>query len=197
MQRLVDVLFALCCLILTFPLMLVIAWLLKREACGPILYIPAMVGQHGQIFPLLRFRTMAMDQHRNLQHPPQFTPVGQFIRTYSLDHLPMLFNLLIGDLTIIGPRPMEVAKVDRRDPIWQAYCAIKPGVLNYAVLVSGKQWTADQTAQPHRNQRLELAYAHQRSWWTDVRLFVRWLIAWIASGGNVKAGKAPDNDGTI
>jgi sugar transferase EpsL len=71
----------------------------------------------------------------------RLTTVGRFIRNYSLDHLPMLLNLLKGDITIVGPRPMELEVVRLDDPMWQQYFQAKPGLLNYAVLKLGKMWT--------------------------------------------------------
>ncbi len=154
MRRVLDVLFALFWLALTCPIMAIIALLIKRDSRGPVLYAPMVVGRHGRPFPLFRFRTMHIDRDPTDQIRRPFTRVGQFIRNYSLDHLPMLFNLLIGDVTLVGPRPMEVIKVDMRDPIWQAYCSVKPGLFNYAVLALGKQWTPQQHSKPQHNQQL-------------------------------------------
>jgi lipopolysaccharide/colanic/teichoic acid biosynthesis glycosyltransferase len=192
MRRVLDVLFALFWLTLACPIMAIIAVFIKRDSPGPIFYIPTVVGRHGRPFPLFRFRTMHIDRDPADQIRCPFTQVGQFIRNYSLDHLPMLFNLLIGDVTLIGPRPMEVGRVDLHDPSWQAYCSVKPGLLSYAVLALGKRWTPLQHSTPQHNQQLELAYLKQRSWWTDLRLFMRSLAALISSGGNVKARKEPD-----
>src|SRR5690242_2044678 len=121
MRRIIDILFALGWLILTLPIIAGIALCIRRETGGPILYIPPMVGRRGRVFPFFRFRTMVIDP--GAPDPPtlSLTRVGRFIRTYSLDHLPVLLNLLIGDLTLIGPRPMELHKVDMRDPNWQSY----------------------------------------------------------------------------
>jgi lipopolysaccharide/colanic/teichoic acid biosynthesis glycosyltransferase len=194
MRRLLDILFALGWLIVTFPVMAGIALCIRRELRGAILYVPPMVGQRGRLFPLFRFRTMAAKPSAPDPHAIALTRVGRFIRTYSLDHLPMLLNLLIGDLTLIGPRPMELPKVDMRDPIWQSYFSAKPGLFNYAVLKLGSQWTPRQQSRPEQNQQLEQAYGQQRSWRTDADVFLGSLAALIRSRGNIKERKAPDAD---
>jgi lipopolysaccharide/colanic/teichoic acid biosynthesis glycosyltransferase len=192
MRRLIDVLFGLCCLVLAFPSMLIIAFLIKRDSPGSTFYIQNMVGQHGTLFPLFRFRTMyavRFDLHTRDQ---PFTPVGRFIRNYSLDHLPTLINLVLGHITIIGPRPMEVAVVDMRDQTWRTYFQVKPGLFNYAVLKLGKMWTPSRTSHPERNQTLELSYIAQQSGWRDIKLFIEFVAAVVTSKGNVKARKDPD-----
>jgi lipopolysaccharide/colanic/teichoic acid biosynthesis glycosyltransferase len=192
-RRLIDVLFALFCLLVSWPLLAVIALLIKRESPGPIFYIPKMVGQHRRLFPLFRFRTMYVNPSDQIIEQ-RFTHTGHFIRAYSLDHLPTLINLLIGDITLVGPRPMELAVVDVGDPVWRAYFKVKPGLCNYAVLKLGKLWTPSRTTDPHRNQAMELAYRQRQSWWSDMGLFLQSVYALISSKGNVKARKEPDRD---
>lgn len=190
MRRTIDLMFAIFWLILTFPALIIISSLIATTSRGSIFYMPKVVGLNGKIFPLLRFRTMYTDS----AHEQQFTQIGLFIRNYWLDHLPQLINLLWGDLTLIGPRPMEFALVDLNDPIWQRYLAVKPGLFNYAVLKLGAQWTPSRLTDPERNQQLELEYIQQRSLRFDITLLGRALGALVRSGGNIKARKPPDVD---
>jgi lipopolysaccharide/colanic/teichoic acid biosynthesis glycosyltransferase len=192
MRRIGDVLVGLLCLALASPSMIIIAVLIKRDSPGPVFYIPKMIGQHGSLFPLFRFRTMSTDLSHHREGQQRFTPVGCFIRNYSLDHLPMLINLVFGHLTLVGPRPMELAVVDVRDPRWRTYFSVKPGLVNYAVLKLGKMWTPSRATHPERNQTLELGYIQNQSWWSDIKLFVQGIYALIASKGNLKARKEPD-----
>jgi lipopolysaccharide/colanic/teichoic acid biosynthesis glycosyltransferase len=193
LRRLIDVGVAVLLLTLLAPALVLIAVLIRRDSRGPALYVPAMVGQGGRLFPLLRFRTMRVDL---ADAPPdtRLTCVGHVLRNYSLDHLPMLVNLLLGDLTLVGPRPMERAVVDLRDSTWRAYVRAKPGVVNVAVLKLGRSWTPIRVHRPQLNQEIELAYAAQRTPWSDVRLFGRALVELLRSHGNVKARKPPDAD---
>ena len=125
-----------------------------------------MVGQHRTIFPLLRFRTMRSEEGQEASAETR--------------------------LTLVGPRPMELAAVDSRDPVWHAYCSVKPGVFNHAVLTLGNQWTPRRREAPELNQALELQYLQRRSWHGDIALVGKWLRALVMSKGNVKMRKPPD-----
>lgn len=186
MRRIVDLVFALSCLILTLPIMLVISVLIRIESSGPIFYRQQMVGWNGKLFSLFRFRTMFSDAVKG-DPEMRFTRVGRFIRNYSLDHLPQLLNLLKGDLTLIGPRPMEAGLVDLHDLIWKQYVQFKPGLFNYAVYKLGKEWTPSRATNPTLNQELELQYGEQRSVVSDLQLFLQSLRMFFASKGNIKA----------
>lgn len=171
--------------------MLSIAILIKLDSPGAVFYMPRMVGKNGQEFLLFRFRTM-LSMNPNLSPEQRLTRIGHFIRNYSLDHLPMLVNLLKGDLTLVGPRPMEVEIVNLQEPTWQRYFQTKPGLVNYAVLKLGKFWTPSRESHPALNQELELEYLQQRSTAFDVKLFFQSFWALVASGGNVKARGEPE-----
>lgn len=190
MRGCADRLIATLLLVALAPLIALIALLIRLESSGPALYIPPMVGQGGRLFPLLRFRTMAVAEGRR----GQLTRVGRAIRELSLDHLPGLLNVAWGDLALVGPRPMEPARVDLLDPLWRQYVQLQPGFFNPAVLALGREWNASRTARPTLNQRLELAYAARRSAREDWWLIRRTLRAWLAGGGNIKARKPSDPD---
>jgi lipopolysaccharide/colanic/teichoic acid biosynthesis glycosyltransferase len=185
MRRVVDSVVAISGLILLAPILLIIAVFIRLDSKGPILYTPLMIGQHGKPFSLLRFRTMAGQQ---------VTRVGKLLRNYSLDHLPMLINILRGDLTLVGPRPMELHIVDFTDPIWQRYFQRKPGVINYAVLKLGKLWTPSRYINPVLNQQIELEYQARRSLKSDLRLLLDSLRAFMIRKGNIKARGEPARD---
>jgi lipopolysaccharide/colanic/teichoic acid biosynthesis glycosyltransferase len=193
MKRGIDVVFALAWLLLTAPLMLVIALLIKLESSGSVLYSQPMVGQRGKVFSLFRFCTMFTDRSERGAEK-RLTRVGALIRDLSFDHLPLLINLLKGDLTLVGPRPMEIHAVDFEEPVWQQYFQVKPGLFNFAVLKLGKSWTPNRTSRPSLNQTLELEYREKRSSITDFQLLIQFLIAYIKSRGNVKARGTPDSE---
>ena len=191
MWRLIDLAFALFFLVLTGPLLLLISMLTKLDSTGPVLYKPEMIGKHGRAFRLFRFRTMQVAS-RHVSPDQRWTRIGSFIRNYSLDHLPMLLNLLKGDLTIIGPCPMEREAVDMQRPDWQEYFRVEPGLFNAAVLALGGAWTATRISDPTLNQELELEYLKERSALSDLGLFWKSIRAYFRSRGNVKARGEPD-----
>ena len=191
-RRLFDLVLSLFCLVVAAPVILIIAILIKLDSPGPTLYVPQMVGKDGDLFRLFRFRTMHIDKPAHLSPEERLTRVGRFIRNYSLDHLPTLVNVLKGDISVIGPRPMEPEFVDLQDPTWQAYFQIKPGFFNYAVLKLGKTFGPSKANNLPLKQELELEYIQKQSLVFDLQLFFRFVWAHIVSGGNVKARGKPD-----
>lgn len=191
MRRAVDLLVAVGCLVIFAPLIVLIAALIRLDSPGAILYSPRMIGHRGKVFSLFRFRTMSR-QPADPDPEQRLTRIGWFIREYSLDHLPMLVNLLRGDLTLVGPRPMETGVVNMQDPVWQQYFAVWPGLFNYAVLKLGRLWTPIRSTTPTLNQELELEYLQTRSWLSDLKLFINSIRVFVISGGNIKARGKPD-----
>ena len=191
MRRFIDIVFAIFWLIVTAPVFVLIAILVRVDSPGSVFYSPQVVGHHGKTFPLFRFRTMSPELH----HPGNkqgLTRTGRILRNYSLDHLPQLINLLRGDLTIVGPRPMELNVVDLQELVWQQYVQVKPGLFNYAVLKLGKSWTPSLITNPELNQELELEFQQRRSAAADLQLFVRFVRKYLLSRGNIKARGEPD-----
>ncbi len=194
LRRACDIGVALLGLGLLGPAMLALACWVRRDSPGPALYVPKMVGQGGRLFPLLRFRTMALDRPPQLGDAARLTRVGRVLRERSLDHLPMLVNLLLGHVTLVGPRPMEPARVDLADPAWREYFGVRPGLFNAAVLRLGRAWAPSQARRPELNRALEREYLRGRSARGDLALVLRSLGALVRSRGNIKARKPPDPD---
>jgi lipopolysaccharide/colanic/teichoic acid biosynthesis glycosyltransferase len=149
LRRLVDLVFAVFWLILLAPLMLAVAVAIRLDSPGSVLYTPLVIGLNGKPFRMYRFRNMYVDW-RDRSPGNRRTPVMRFIQHYSPDFPPILFNLLKGEFTLVGPRAQEAEAVDLRDPAWARYCSVKPGVFCYAVLRMGKtygHWWKDNRAQ--------------------------------------------------
>lgn len=192
MKRLVDIVFAIVWLIITAPAFVLIAILIRVDSPSSVFYSPQVVGQNGKKFALFRFRTMSPEAH----HPgngQRLTRIGRMLRNYSLDHLPQLINLLRGDLTVIGPRPMELNVVNLQEPIWQQYFQVKPGLFNYAVVKLGKSWTPSRSTNPNLNQELELEFQQKRSVPADLQLFAQFVLKFLVSRGNIKARGKSDS----
>lgn len=191
-KRLFDLMFALSCLIIAAPAIAVIAIFIKLDSPGPALYVPQMVGKNAKLFRLFRFRTMRIDEPAHLSPDERRTRVGRFIRAYSLDHLPTLVNVLKGDVSVVGPRPMEPEFVDLQDPTWQRYFQVRPGFFNYAVLKLGKAFGPSKSSNLSLKRELELEYIQKQSLAFDLLLCLRFVWAHVVSGGNVKARGKPD-----
>jgi lipopolysaccharide/colanic/teichoic acid biosynthesis glycosyltransferase len=121
----------------------------------------------------------------------RMTPVGRFIRNYSLDDAPNVFNILKGELSIVGPRPMEPERVDLADPIWQEILSVQPGMISPAILQLASRYKSTPAAL--KNQ-LEREYVRRRSFRYDLALFRQALRSLVESRGNVKARGKPSVD---
>jgi lipopolysaccharide/colanic/teichoic acid biosynthesis glycosyltransferase len=135
-KRLVDLTGALVGLVFLAPVFLVIAALIRRDSPGPVLFRQRRLGRGGRPFLLLKFRTMVVDAERRLsllehcnespggvlfkmKYDPRVTVVGRILRRTSLDELPQLFNVLLGQMSLVGPRPLQLrdcARLERADP---------------------------------------------------------------------------------
>jgi sugar transferase (PEP-CTERM system associated) len=140
-KRGTDILVSVVLLMLTLPLVLLTALLIRLESAGPILYRQTRVGLHGKPFTLLKFRSMAMDAEEAgkprwaTQQDPRVTRVGSFIRPMRIDELPQLINVLRGEMSLVGPRPerpMFVEELARAIPFYRGRSYVKPGITGWA-----------------------------------------------------------------
>ena len=182
-KRLMDIMGASIGIILTAPIMLVIAILVKLEdPKGPILFSQIRNGEYPKTFKMYKFRSMYVDaeerleeiMHLNEQSGPAFkikddpriTKVGKFIRKTSLDELPQLFNVLKGDMSLVGPRPAIPREVEQYTPYQRQRLLVKPG-LTCIWQVSGRnnigfdEWV-----------ELDIKYIKTRNLWLDIKLIL-------------------------
>ncbi len=141
MPRWVDVVLAGLGLLLISPLLLLIAAAVKLTTAGPVLFRQERVGRQGRLFMILKFRTMVTDaEKRGLKitcggRDPRVTPVGYWLRRFKLDELPQLWNVLVGDMKFVGPRPEVPEYVRLWDEVQRAaLLAVPPGITDPAAL---------------------------------------------------------------
>ena len=187
LKRACDVVMAGLGLVLTSPLIAAIALALRIEGRGPVVYRSPRVGKGGRVFHLLRFRTM-VDASPGLSPDARLTPVGRFIQNYSLDDLPSLVHVLGGDLSLVGPRPMEVGRVAPTTATWRRILSVRPGYVSYAILKLGARYN---TSSPTEKERLELDYVDRQSLLFDLYVLGATLWALLTSRGNIKARGKP------
>jgi lipopolysaccharide/colanic/teichoic acid biosynthesis glycosyltransferase len=188
-KRALDIALAALGLILVAPLIAAVALALKIEGRGPVFHKSPRLGRGGRVFLLARFRTMS-ETPPDASPEARLTPVGRFIRTYSLDDLPSLFHVLRGDLSIVGPRPMEPHRVDFDDPMWQLILAVRPGYISYAIITLASAYNGSSMAE---KQRLELDYIRRQSLLFDTRVVAITLRTLLTSRGNIKLRGNPRN----
>nr|WP_330388557.1 undecaprenyl-phosphate glucose phosphotransferase [Butyrivibrio sp. ob235] len=140
-KRVTDIIGALFGMIIFSPVMLAAAIAVKLSSPGPIIFKQERVGLHGQKFMMYKFRTMEMQSEKSekkawtTKDDPRVTPIGRFLRSHSIDELPQLFNILIGDMSLIGPRPERPQFVEkfRQDiPRYMVKHQVRPGLTGWA-----------------------------------------------------------------
>lgn len=181
-KRLFDLACASCGLLICPPFFLIIGTLIKLDSPGPVFYCSRRMGKNGRVFEMLVFRTMATNPGLLTPGTPRVTGVGRFLRNYSLDHWPALYNVLKGDMSIVGPRPEIPEFVDLEDETWQQVLSVKPGIFSLAVRTFGEQY--NHTSLPAK-QKLELLYIQKQSLLFDMWMVLTSVLTAIRKG-NVK-----------
>ena len=138
LMRMLDMLASVCILLVLWPTMLLISLLIKLTSSGHVLYKQQRVGKDGKTFTLYKFRTMVKDAEKTVgpvlakQDDPRITKVGRVLRTMRLDELPQLFNILCGQMSIVGPRPERPHFVKLHKALQGLRLAVKPGLTGLA-----------------------------------------------------------------
>lgn len=187
-KRLFDIVFSLAALIVTAPLFLIIAIAIRLDSPGPVIFRQLRIGQHGRRFIIYKFRSMHVNADRIIRREeaakfvkqpddPRVTRVGAFLRRTSLDELPQFFNVLKGDMSVVGPRP-EVTWLAEHYEWWQRKRFEVPQGITGWWQVNGR---ADK---PMRlNIEDDLFYVRNYSIWLDFQIILRTVITWITGRG--------------
>lgn len=194
-KRSFDILFALAFILMTLPVWIAIAVAIKLSSPGPVFFAQPRVGRNAQVFRCLKFRTMRPDAEAmlkdsalaaefekswKLQNDPRITPIGRILRKTSLDELPQLLNVLKGEMSVVGPRPVQVRELAERFGPWgPTVASVRPG-LTSLWSVSGRS----ALSYPER-VRLEVEYVRRRSFWFDLKLVLLTVPAVIKGSGAV------------
>ncbi len=193
-KRLIDIVGASVALVLFAPLMALIALLIYLESPGPILFRQIRLGRYGRPFIMYKFRSMRSNaqelqpliMHMNekqggafkIRHDPRLTRVGKFIRKYSLDELPQLFNVLKGDLSLVGPRAMAPYDVNRFDKVeYYIRFAVPQGCTGLWQVSGRSNLTFDEW------MRLDIYYVENISLELDMKILLRTIPAILKGDG--------------
>ena len=173
-KRMLDIILSICGCIIASPIMLLIALLIKMYDRGPVFYKQGRLTYEGKTFTILKFRSMWVNSEEKgarlaMKHDSRVTPVGKVIRNLHLDELPQLFNVLRGDMSIVGPRPerKEIADQYKKNmPEFDYRLKVKAGLTGYAQ-VYGKYNTT-----PYDKLKLDLYYIQHYSFWLDLKILL-------------------------
>ncbi|MEX1369015.1 MAG: sugar transferase [Nannocystaceae bacterium] len=192
-KRILDFTGAAVGLIVAGPIMLMTALAIRITDPGPVLFRQVRAGRNGRKFTMLKFRSMVMDaekrkaelMHLNemdgpvfkIQRDPRITAVGRFIRKTSIDELPQLLNILVGDMSLVGPRPALPSEVDQYKPWQRRRLSVKPGLTGMWQVSGRNQIDFEEWMQ------MDLDYIDQWSLWLDLKIILKTIPAVVLRSG--------------
>jgi len=194
LKRLLDVTLAVLTLAILSPVLLVIAIAVKLDSHGPIFYASERIGKKARVFKCIKFRTMVRDAdgrraeilHMNerqgilfkMQNDPRITRVGRFLRKYSLDELPQFFNVLLGDMSVVGPRPPIASEVKQYNLAHLRRLDVTPGITGL--------WQVQARQDPSFDSYISLDVAYIENWsvWLDIKIILRTIGVVFAGTGS-------------
>ncbi|GAA3896146.1 sugar transferase [Leifsonia kafniensis] len=195
-KRTFDIVGSSLMIIVGSPVLIAVAIAVKRSGPGGILYRQVRIGRHGKSFGMLKFRSMVQDADDQLEslldaqgtsdtplfkvtNDPRITPVGKFIRKYSLDEVPQLFNVFFGEMSLVGPRPQRAAEVALYDDVAHRRLIMKPGMSGLWQVSGRSNLSWDDSI------RLDLYYVENWSLTTDITILFRTVRAVVTPEGAV------------
>lgn len=179
LKRIEDIIISVLCITLLSPVYLVIAIILKLTSPGPILFKQKRYGLRGQEINVFKFRSMNVQENGAVVKQAQkdddrITPFGKFLRRSSLDELPQFFNVLIGDMSVVGPRPHAISHNEEYRELVQFYMLrhhVKPGITGWAQ-VSGYRGETDTLEKMEKRIEFDIHYIMQWSIWFDLKILL-------------------------
>ena len=193
-KRLLDILISLALLIALSPLMLLIAGLIRFNTSGPVFFAQKRIGLNKRIFNLYKFRTMVtnaeelmaeLEQRNEVSGPvfkmindPRITPMGQLLRKTSLDELPQLFNVLKGDMSLVGPRPLPLRDYEGFEQNWHRRRLSVPPGITCLWQVQGRN-----SIPFERWMELDMEYIDHWSLWLDLKIILKTIPAVLRGSG--------------
>ena len=168
-KRLLDITIAIIGMVILSPIFLAIWISIRFSSKGPIIFRQERAGKHGKPFVFYKFRTMKSDVEPFGPSPksgqdPRLTRVGKFLREYSLDELPQLFNVLIGDMSVVGPRPLYISQIPEWNENQKKRLLVKPGLTGLAQIMGRAELTLEEKLD------LDVKYVETASLLTDIRI---------------------------
>ena len=191
-KRFIDILVSILGIVLGMPLWLIIGLVIKRSSKGPVFFTQTRIGIHGKAFKIYKFRTMVEDAENRLKDlidikkldvpgfkirsDPRVTPVGRFLRRFSLDEFPQLINVLRGDMSLVGPRPELPELVEMYTPEQRRRLKAKPGITGYQQIIA----RGEPLAGCHE---YDLIYLKYQSFLFDMYILLRTVFAVLSGRG--------------
>ena len=171
-KRMFDVFISLVSLVLLCPVFVVIAIVIKISDKGPAIFKHERAGKDGKPFIFYKFRTMKKnvdpyDRSPGSGEDPRLIKCGKFLREYSLDELPQFFNVLKGDMSIVGPRPLYLSQIRDFSNYHRKRFLLKPGITGFSQIYLRSELTSKKSLD------LEVEYVEKQSFWLDIKIILR------------------------
>jgi undecaprenyl phosphate N,N'-diacetylbacillosamine 1-phosphate transferase len=191
-KRMIDLTACAAILIIGFPLLLLVAFLIKVTSSGPIFFIQPRVGKHQKVFKMIKFRTMtgAPDKEATrwtIMDTARITPIGNFLRDYGVDELPQVINIIGGDMSIVGPRPPLPIQVGAYTQEQRKVFFMRPGVLSLAAVEGRRAISMD--------ERIALHVKYIETWSLMLDFRIMWRCLFIVLGRKNVAEIITDDKG--
>ena len=195
LKRLFDLTAAACALLLLSPVIALVAWKVRNKLGAPVLFRQQRPGRDGKPFEMVKFRTMrdAVDAQGNaLPDAQRMTPFGAFLRSSSLDELPELWNVVKGEMSLVGPRPLLMEYLPLYSPEQYRRHELRPGITGWAQINGRNALSWDEKF------KLDVWYVENRSFWLDLKILF-WTVKkvvkkdGISSDGEVTMSKFTGN----
>ncbi|GIM30242.1 exopolysaccharide biosynthesis protein [Clostridium polyendosporum] len=193
-KRIFDFTLSVVGFILLLPVYIILCICVKIDSKGPIIYGHNRIGKDGKIIKVYKFRSMVVnseevfrnftpDQKKEfeinfkLEDDPRITKVGNFLRKTSLDELPQLWNIIIGDMSIVGPRPVVEKEIEKYEEYANKLVSVKPGLTGYWQAHGRSDTTYEERVQ------MDMYYIDNRSLWLDIKIIAKTFISVIRKEG--------------
>jgi len=185
-KEIFDFVVALITLIIISPVFIILAILIKIDSKGPVFFVQERIGKNGRSFKFFKFRTMVVNaesvglKEYAHQNDPRITKIGKFLREWTIDELPQFINIFIGDMSLVGPRPLSSynsGSTEEMKKMWQKRISVKPGLVSM-VDVKGRNLVPWE-----KRFEYDVWYIDNWSFWLDLKILILGFFAVLSRRG--------------